>query len=85
MRIGAGQTLIDAALQTTGKAENAWAMAEANGVSITDLVEQSERKEEMEGKRRKRVVRSYGGSGTEPATELTEGIGGWRVGQGYVR
>lgn len=79
-RAGQGQTLIDVALERSGRASEAWALAVSLGVSLTDLIEGGEAGNGP-GVRNKRVVRRYGQDGTHPATELTEGIGGWRIGQ----
>ncbi len=65
MRAGQGQTLIDVAVERSGRAGEAWALAVSLGVSLTN----------------RRVVRNYTQGQTHPATELTEGIGGWRIGQ----
>lgn len=81
MRSGQGQTLIDVAVERTGKVQTVWELAVAQGVSITDLVEMTDCAELGEGvSRNRRVVRRYIQNGTHPATELTEGIGGWRIG-----
>ena len=49
------------------------------GVSLTDLIEGGEAGSGP-GVRNRRVVKRYTQGQTHPATELTEGIGGWRVG-----
>lgn len=79
MKAGQGQTLIDVALERSGRASEAWALAEALGVSLTDLIEGGEAGTGPEV-RNKRVVRRYAQGQTHAATELTEGIGGWRIG-----
>ena len=78
-RAGQGQTLIDVALERSGRASEAWSLAVSLGVSLTDLIEGGEAGNGP-AVRNRRVVRRYGQDGTHPATELTEGIGGWRVG-----
>lgn len=83
MKAGQGQTLIDVALERSGKASEAWALAVELGVSLTDLIEGGEAGEGP-GIRNRRVVRRYAQGLTHPATELTEGIGGWRIGQFIV-
>ncbi|MBP3762955.1 MAG: hypothetical protein J6I49_03630 [Bacteroidales bacterium] len=80
MRAGIGQTLIDVAVERTGRVQTAWDIAVATGCSLTDLIEGGEAAE-VEAKGNRRVLRSYAQDGTHPATELTEGIGGWRIGQ----
>lgn len=80
MKAGQGQTLIDVALERSGRASDAWALAETLGVSLTDLIEGGEAGSGP-GVRNRRVVRNYAQGQTHPATELTEGIGGWRIGQ----
>lgn len=80
MKAGQGQTLIDVALERSGCASDAWALAETLGVSLTDLIEGGEAGSGP-GVRNRRVVRNYAQGQTHPATELTEGIGGWRIGQ----
>lgn len=79
-KAGQGQTLIDVALERSGRASEAWNLAVELGVSLTDLIEGGEAGEGP-GIRNRRVVRNYAQSSTHPATELTEGIGGWRIGQ----
>ncbi len=78
-KAGQGQTLIDVALERSGRASEAWNLAVELGVSLTDLIEGGEAGEGP-GIRNRRVVRNYAQNSTHPATELTEGIGGWRVG-----
>lgn len=79
MRAGQGQTLIDIALERSGRVSDAWVIAESLGVSLTDLVEGSD-VGVLEVAKNKQVVRSYVQGRTHPATELTDGIGGWRIG-----
>lgn len=79
-KAGQGQTLIDVALERSGRASEAWNLAVALGVSLTDLIE-GEEAGAGPGIRNRRVVRNYAQGQTHPATELTEGIGGWRIGQ----
>ena len=78
-KAGQGQTLIDVALERSGRASEAWDLAVGLGVSLTDLIEGGEAGSGP-GVRNKRVVKRYAQSETRPATELTEGIGGWRIG-----
>ena len=80
MKAGQGQTLIDVALERSGRASEAWNLAVGLGVSLTDLIEGSEAGIGPLARSR-RVVRNYAQGQTHPATELTEGIGGWRIGQ----
>ena len=79
-RAGQGQTLIDVAVERSGRASEAWTLAVSLGVSLTDLIEGDEAGNGS-GVRNKRVVKRYNQGQTHPATELTEGIGGWRIGQ----
>lgn len=80
MRAGQGQTVIDVALERSGRASEAWSLAVSLGVSLTDLIEGVE-SGSGPGVRNRRVVKNYAQGQTHPATELTEGIGGWRIGQ----
>lgn len=80
MKAGQGQTIIDVALERSGRASEAWNLAVSLGVSLTDLIEGGE-VGSGPGVRNRRVVRNYSQGQTHPATELTEGIGGWRIGQ----
>ena len=80
MKAGQGQTLIDVALERSGRASEAWNLAVSLGVSLTDLIEGGEAGSGP-GVQNRRVVRNYAQGQTHPATELTEGIGGWRIGQ----
>lgn len=79
-KAGQGQTLIDVALERSGRASEAWNLAVELGVSLTDLIEGNEAGSGPLARNR-RVVRNYAQGQTHPATELTEGIGGWRIGQ----
>ena len=78
-KAGQGQTIIDVALERSGRASEAWDLAVSLGVSLTDLIEGGEAGSGP-GVRNRRVVKRYTQGQTHPATELTEGIGGWRVG-----
>ncbi|MCQ2298712.1 MAG: hypothetical protein MJZ81_01105 [Bacteroidales bacterium] len=78
-KAGQGQTLIDVALERSGRASEAWNLAVELGVSLTDLIEGSEAGTGCEVRNRS-VVKRYAQGQTHPATELTEGIGGWRIG-----
>lgn len=80
MRAGQGQTVIDVALERSGRASEAWSLAVSLGVSLTDLIEGGE-SGSGPGVWNRRVVKNYAQGQTHPATELTEGIGGWRIGQ----
>ena len=80
MRAGQGQTVIDVALERSGRASEAWSLAVSLGVSLTDLIEGGE-SGSGPGVRNRRVVKNYAQGQTHPATELTEGIGGCRIGQ----
>ena len=79
MKAGQGQTVIDVAMERSGKAVEAWSLAVSLGVSITDLIEGTDAGD-APAVRNRRVVRRYGQDGTHPATELTDGVGGWRIG-----
>lgn len=79
MKAGLGQTVIDVALERSGRASEAWTLAEALGVSLTDLIEGEEAGSGPMMKN-KQVAKRYAQAATKPATELTEGIGGWRIG-----
>ena len=80
MQAGIGQTIIDVAVERTGRGQAAWDIAVATGCSLTDLIEGGE-VAEIVAKENRRVLRRYGQDDTHPATELTNGIGGWRIGQ----
>lgn len=79
MKAGQGQTVIDVAMERSGKAVEAWSLAVSLGVSITDLIEGTDAGN-THAVRNRRVVRRYGQDRIRPATELTEGVGGWRIG-----
>lgn len=79
MKAGQGQTTIDVALERSGRASEAWRIAEGMGVSLTDLIETRDTGGSV-AVRNKQVVKQYARGGTRPSTEMTEGIGGWRVG-----
>lgn len=79
MKAGQGQTLIDVATERSGRPAEAWNLAVQLGIGLTDLIEGSEAGSGP-AVRNRRVVRRYVQGQTHPATELTEGIGGWRVG-----
>ena len=79
MKAGQGQTLIDVATERSGRPAEAWTLAVQLGIGLTDLIEGSEAGKGPSA-RNKRIVRRYTQDLTHPATELTEGIGGWRVG-----
>lgn len=83
MIAGQGQTLIDVAVERSGSAQEAWTLAVSLGVGLTDLIE-GEDAGSGPAVRNRRVVRRYVQGQTHPATELTEGIGGWRIGQFIV-
>ncbi len=78
MKAGQGQTIIDVAVERSGRASEAWDLAVGLGVSLTDLIEGGEAGNGP-GVRNRHVVKRYMQGQTHPATELTEGIGGWRV------
>lgn len=71
--------MIDVALERSGRADEAWGLAVALGVGLTDLIEGNEAGDGPTVRNR-RVVRRYTQDGTHPATEMAEGIGGWRIG-----
>lgn len=79
MKAGQGQTIIDVAVERSGRASEAWDLAVGLGVSLTDLIEGGEAGNGP-GVRNRHVVKRYMQGQTHPATELTEGIGGRRVG-----
>lgn len=83
MKAGQGQTLIDVATERSGRPAEAWTLAVSLGVGLTDLIE-GEDAGSGPAVRNRRVVRRYVQGQTHPATELTEGIGGWRIGQFIV-
>lgn len=65
------QTVLDMALQTRGRLETAMALAAANGLSVTDRLEDGQELTVpvMEGDAR--TVRLYRAHGVEPATGLS--------------
>lgn len=79
MKAGQGQTVIDVALERSGRASEAWSLAAGLGVSLTDLIE-AEEAGEGPAVRNKQVALRYAQAATHPSTEQTEGIGGWRIG-----
>lgn len=67
------QTLLDVALQSGGHVETALALAEANGLSVTDRLEDGQEltvPEPLEAGDA-RTVRLYRALGVEPATEAS--------------
>lgn len=68
-----GQTLLDVALQSGGHVETVLALAAANGLSVTDRLEDGQEltvPEPVED-RDARTVRLYRAHGVEPATEAS--------------
>lgn len=68
------QTLLDKALESGGNVESAMAMAAANGMSLTETLEDGAEltvPEPIEGAEG-RVVRNYRAQGIEPATEASD-------------
>lgn len=65
------QTLLDIALETAGTVAAAFEIAEANGLSMTDALEDGQELEvpEPTSEREARTVRRYRAQGIEPATE----------------
>lgn len=84
MRGGQEQTVLDLVLQGNGSMEEAWELAKRSGLGVTDSADGIE-VDAPAGPRRKRVVKQYAAMKMQPATDLTEGIGGWRVGGGEVK
>ncbi|MRM84505.1 hypothetical protein LEQ03_02855 [Riemerella anatipestifer] len=81
------QSFLDLALQHTGKATNAFAIAFANGKSITDDLEAGSEIEIATTKdQNKDILSYYTAKGIQPATAITEvvekcsGIGCWAIG-----
>lgn len=69
-KCGVGQTLLDVAVVTAGSVEAVVALAVANGMSVTDTLENGQELELVEPVRRD-VVRRFAVSGMEPATEIS--------------
>lgn len=67
------QTLLDVALQTGGRTETALALAAANGLSVTDRLEDGQELTVPEPAEAgdARVVALYRAHGVEPATEAS--------------
>ncbi|MDE6927844.1 MAG: hypothetical protein K2P06_03880 [Muribaculaceae bacterium] len=67
------QTVLDMALQTGGRLETAMALSAANGVSLTDRLEDGQELTVPEpvDVGNARVVRLYRAHGVEPATEVS--------------
>lgn len=70
--------MLDVAVERGGRADEAWGLAVSMGVSLTDIIECGDMPPVPV--KNKRIVKRYSQDGTRPATELTEGIGGWRIG-----
>ena len=77
--IQTGQSLIDIAMQESGRAEEVWTLAEKLGVDITDTV--GGLSVELQSNH---LFDKPTPLQTKPASEPTEGIGYWSVGQGEV-
>lgn len=69
MTAGQGQTVIDVALERSGSAQEAWALAVELGVSLTDCIEGTE-VSEAAAVRNRRVARSYASGQVHPASDL---------------
>ena len=69
------QTLLDIALETEGTVAAVMEIAEANGLSVTDELEDGQELEvpEPTTEREARTVRRYRAQGVEPATEVSAG------------
>ncbi|AQY22969.1 hypothetical protein [Riemerella anatipestifer] len=80
------QSFLDLALQHTGKATNAFAIALANGKSITDDLEAGSEIKITTEAQNKDILSYYTAKGIQPATAITEvvekcsGIGCWAIG-----
>ncbi|MBO4233910.1 hypothetical protein FO675_06280 [Riemerella anatipestifer] len=80
------QSLLDICLQHTGKATNAFAIAFANGKSITDDLEAGSEIKITTEDQNKDILNYYTAKGIQPATAITEvvekcsGIGCWAIG-----
>ncbi|MDY3343780.1 hypothetical protein PG326_00730 [Riemerella anatipestifer] len=79
------QSFLDLALQHTGKATNAFAIALANGKSITDDLEAGSEIKITTEDQNKDILNYYTAKGIQPATAITdvvekcEGIGCWAI------
>lgn len=87
------QSLLDLALQHTGKVENAFELAMVNELSITDSVEAGERLELPENIAQERdILAYYQAKNIQPATAVShtgntinkpEGISYWAINQDF--
>lgn len=90
-KVLAGQSLLDIAIVTAGSMEVLVALAAANGISVTDSLENGQELTVTEVKRQD-VVRTFAVTGTQPATAMTAeeeqllpgGIGYMAVGVDFV-
>ncbi|MRM95028.1 hypothetical protein D1Z98_08620 [Riemerella anatipestifer] len=80
------QSFLDLALQHTGKATNAFAIALANGKSMTDDLEAGSEIKITTEDQNKDILNYYTAKVIQPATAITEvvekceGIGCWAIG-----
>ncbi|MGV4413879.1 hypothetical protein [Chryseobacterium sp. T1] len=88
------QSLLDIAIQHTGNATNAYAIARANGLGVSDLLEPGavliipdDIEKDMD------IVNYYSAKGIQPATSITtggeaeeqlEGISYWIINQDFI-
>lgn len=72
-QVGEGQCLVDMALMLTGSLEGVWALAERNGLGLTEsLVQGDELTWEQEDVEDQRVVDRYASEDIIPATSATD-------------
>lgn len=77
------QSLVDAVLQAKGSVEPVFEAALLNGMSITDSAEYKNLRD-FGGTYNQQVVKAYNAQGIQPASDITEGIGGERIGFSIV-
>lgn len=93
IKTGEGQTLIDIAMQESGKAELALAYAIANGMSLTERLEvdtqlrtlQVENRTVSEVLKQKRHLPASDADDIDQEPEQQEGIGYWTLNQYVVQ
>lgn len=92
MKVLHNQSLLDLAIQHTGTAENAFAMALANGLSLTDDLTAGESLQLTAYgiQQNKEVLNYYQSKNIQPATAITaaveqpHGISYWAIGIDFI-
>lgn len=87
------QSLLDLAIQHTGSVENAFALAVANGLSLTDELEAGEESGIPKVEANKDILNYYQAKRLQPATAISQtltansqpqGIDYWAIGTEFI-